>query len=159
MAIMDQGAQDLAGLALSIAAKRALELGFDKLTTVLTKVRASLSAPQYEIEKALSDHQKEILTWADEVSFSDTTIGFRLSDVFVPLNVYLSRRRNRFDDADLPEVSLEDALAAEKCSCIVLGQPGAGKTTAVKHICQRFFNEPEILVILSSTSSYRTAPD
>ena len=59
MAIMDQGAQDLAGLALSIAAKRALELGFDKLTTVLTKVRASLSAPQYEIEKALSDHQKE----------------------------------------------------------------------------------------------------
>jgi len=145
MASMDQHAEKLLELVLPLAAKKALELGFDKVTAVLSKVRASLSTPQYEIEKALDDHQREILRWADEVSFSDTTLGRRLSDVFVPLNVYLSRRRNRFDDSDLAEMSLEDALAFDKSSCIVLGQPGAGKTTAVKHLCQRFFADTDYL--------------
>lgn len=145
MATMDQHAEKLLELVLPLAAKRALELGFDKVTAVLSKVRASLSTPQYEIEKALDDHQKEILRWADEVSFSDTTLGRRLSDVFVPLNVYLSRRRSRFDDSDLPEMSLEEALAVDRSSCIVLGQPGAGKTTAVKHLCQRFFADTDYL--------------
>lgn len=40
---------------------------------------------------------------------------------------------------------LEEALASDRSSCIVLGQPGAGKTTAVKHICQRFFADNDYL--------------
>lgn len=56
MATMDQHAEKLLELVLPLAAKRALELGFDKVTAVLSKVRASLSTPQYEIEKALDDH-------------------------------------------------------------------------------------------------------
>jgi Cdc6-like AAA superfamily ATPase len=142
---MNEGTQKLVEMALSVTARKAIELGFDKITSVLNKVQANLSTPQFEIEKALDDHQGEVLRWAEDISFSETTSRRRLADVFVPLNVYMSKRRNRYEGSDPPEMSLEDALASENSSCIVFGQPGAGKTTAVKHMCQRFFNESNYL--------------
>ena len=136
---MDEAIKSFGEMALSVVGKKALEFGFDKVTAVLKKVDARLTTSQTELQKALEDHRGEVLRWASEVSFSDTTLGRRLADVFVPLNVYLSKRRSRFDNSNLPETRLEDALESDGSSCIVLGQPGAGKTTAVKHICQRFF--------------------
>jgi len=138
-------AQTLVDLVLTTAARKALELGFDKLTSVFTRVNVEISTPAFEIEKAIADHQNEVKKWASEVSFSETIIARRLSDIFVPLNVFPSRRRSHYDSEKFPDVSLEDAITKEKGSIIVLGQPGAGKTTALKHICERFFSDESYL--------------
>jgi hypothetical protein len=142
---MDPEVGKLTELVLSAGARKALDLGFDKLKSVLTRVKTELSTPQYEIDKAVSDHEAEVRTWAAEISFTETPVGRRLSDIFVPLNIYTSRRRSLYDQETLPDVDLEETLAADKRSCIILGQPGAGKTTALKHLCQRFFDDEAFL--------------
>jgi predicted NACHT family NTPase len=135
----------LAELALTAATKKALDLAFDGLNSVLKRVKSQLSTPQYEIEKAISDHQSEVSRWASEISFSDSPMNRRLSDFFVPLDIYIGQTRSRLDNETIPEVKLEDALASDIRSCIILGQPGAGKTTAIKHICHRFLAEGSFL--------------
>lgn len=142
---MYPGLEKLGEFALRAGAPKALDFGFDRLKSVLTRVKTELSTPQYEMDKAISDHQAEVRAWAAEVSFSETPLGRRLSDIFIPLNIYPSRRRSQYDSEALPNLDLEDALAADKRCCIVFGQPGAGKTTALKHLCQRFFDDPAFL--------------
>jgi hypothetical protein len=142
---MDPGLEKITELVLTSAARRALDLGFDKLKSVLTRVKTELSTPQFEIDKAVSDHQQEVRSWAAEISFTETPLGRRLSDVFVPLNIYVSRRRSQYDREPLPDLDLEDSLTNDKRSCIIFGQPGAGKTTALKHLCLRYFEDPNFL--------------
>ena len=142
MASMNPLTARVGEIVLTGAAQKALDLGFDKLKSVLTRVRTELNTPQYEIDKALSDHQLEVRKWAAEVSFSESPLGRRLSDIFVPLSIYDSRRRSSFEDASIPERDLEKTLAADKRCCIIFGQPGGGKTTALKHLCQRFYDDP-----------------
>jgi predicted NACHT family NTPase len=135
----------LVEVVVSGAMKKALELGFDNMTTLLKRLKSELSTPQFEIEKAIADHQSEIARWASTISFSDSPINRRLSDFFVPLDIYVGQSRLRIGDEEIPEVKLEDALASEVRSYVVLGQPGAGKTTAIKHLCARFAAEPDFL--------------
>jgi NACHT domain len=135
----------LAEVVLSGAMKKALELGFDNMTSVLKRLKSELSTPQFEIEKAISDHQDEIARWASTISFSDSPMNRRLLDFFVPLDICVGQARLRLDDEEIPEVKLEDALGSEVRSHIILGQPGAGKTTAIKHMCARFASEPDFL--------------
>jgi hypothetical protein len=142
---MDPALERLGELALTTGTRKALDLGFDKLKSVLTRVKTELSTPQYEIDKAISDHQAEVRTWAAGISFSETPLGRKLSDIFVPLNIYVSKRRNQYDHEPIPDVDLEDTLTHDRRSCIIFGQPGAGKTTALKHLCQRFFEDPKFL--------------
>jgi hypothetical protein len=124
---MDPALEKLDELALTVGARRALDLGFDKLKSVLTRVKTELSTPQYEIDKAISDHQAEVRAWAAEVSFSETPLGRRLSDIFIPLSIYTSRRRSQYDQESLPDLDLEDTLASEGRSCIIFGQPGRAR--------------------------------
>ena len=76
---MDPGLEKLTELVLTTGAQKALELGYDKLRSVLTRVKTELSTPQYEIDKAISDHQAEVRAWAADVSFTETPLGRRLS--------------------------------------------------------------------------------
>lgn len=142
---MDPTMRDLARMGMTTAVKQGLELGFDKVRSVLSKAKTELSTPQNEIEKAIADHHAELQTWIEDVSFTETPLGRRLRDIYVPLNIYLNRRRSQYEDQPTPNVELEAALDREKRSCIIFGQPGGGKTTALKHLCQRFFEDPKFL--------------
>jgi hypothetical protein len=135
----------LTEIVLTVGAKKALELGFDGMTSVLSRLKSNLSTPQFEIEKAISDHQTEIARWASTISFSDSPINRRLGDFFIPLDIYVGQTRLRMEGEEIPETKLEDALGSEVQCHVIVGQPGAGKTTAVKHLCQRFLTEPGFL--------------
>jgi hypothetical protein len=134
-----------AEIVLTTTAKGAIELAFSEVKSLLKRYTSDLSSTASEIEKAISDHQADIASWSSEVSFRDFPRGRKTDEVFVPLDIYLNRIRLRLEDEPLEEVKLEDALLSDARSCVVLGQPGAGKTTALKHICQRFFVESDFL--------------
>jgi hypothetical protein len=70
----------LAEFVLTTATGKALDLAFDGLDSVLKRVKSQLSTPQFEIKKAISDHQNEVPRWASEISFSDSPMNRRLSD-------------------------------------------------------------------------------
>jgi len=134
-----------ATLALTVTAKKALDLAFDRVKHLLDKHKATLLTPKSEIERAVDEHQQEIKRWASEISFKDFPSGKAMVDVFVPLVIYADRIRSRGEGEALLERPLEEALGTDEQSCIVLGQPGAGKTTALKHICHRFLDDPDFL--------------
>jgi hypothetical protein len=124
----------LSEIVLSTAAKEGIGAGLQAIKHVLTKFKAELVTSRQEIEKAISDHQQEVANWSCEISFRDYPRGRKTNEVFVPLDIYLSRLRSRFGVESLEEVQLEDVLLRDGRCCVLLGQPGAGKTTAVKHI-------------------------
>ena len=131
--------------ALPLVAKKAIDVAFESLKPLLERFKSQLSTTSSEVEKAISDHQRDVGVWASEVSFADFPKGRITADIFVPLDIHLNQIRLRFDGETLPEVPLEDALSQEEQSCIILGMPGAGKTTALKHICHRFLTEETFL--------------
>jgi hypothetical protein len=135
----------VAEIVLTAATKKALDVAFDGLSVVLKRLKSDLSTPQFEIEKAIFDHQAEVKRWASEISFSDSPMSRRLSEFFVPLDIYVGQTRSRLEEEAIPEVKLEDQLLSDVQSYIILGQPGGGKTTAIKHICHRFLTETDFL--------------
>ena len=124
------------------ASKQAITL----LAQYLSRWNVNLSSSQERLETAISEHQKEVKTWSEEISFKDLLRPKVTSEVFVPLDMYLLPRRQRFSEleelrsAPLSSVLKDNAVA----HLVILGQPGAGKTTAVKHMCQQMLSSSEV---------------
>ena len=124
------------------ASKQAVAL----LAQYLSRWKVNLSSSQERLEAAIAEHQKEVKIWSEEISFKDLLRPKAISDVFVPLDIYLLPRRQRFSrleelcSAPLSSIYRDAAVA----HLVILGQPGAGKTTAVKHLCQEMLISPEI---------------
>jgi NACHT domain len=137
---------DLLGNFENTLANEASKQAFAFLAHYLSRWKVSISSSQERLEAALAEHQKEVKAWSEEISFKDLLRPKATSDVFVPLDIYLLPRRQRFSDSE------ELALAPLSSVCdvesnahlIILGQPGAGKTTAVKRLCQQMLTGEEI---------------
>ena len=61
-------------------------------------------------------------------------------------NIYLLPRRQRFSDSEELLSAPLSAILGDSADAhlVILGQPGAGKTTAVKHMCQQMLTRLEI---------------
>jgi hypothetical protein len=124
------------------ASKQAIAL----LTRYLSRWNVTLSSSQERLETAVAEHQKEIKNWSEEISFKDLLRPKVTSEVFVPLDIYLLPRRQRFSDSEeLLSAPLSSIFGDSAVThLVILGQPGAGKTTAVKHMCQQMLTGSEI---------------
>ncbi len=132
------------------------------IANTLKKSKVTLRANKDDVEAALAHHLRGVENWSSEISFADLRNPKVTADVFVPLNVYLHPRRRHVTSSEAAEaVSFEDLLGdtlkPEPLSIrpsvnppapkhlIILGQPGAGKTTSTKHLCQRILHEADFL--------------
>jgi hypothetical protein len=120
-------------------AKEASKQAIGFLAHYLSRWNVSLSSSQERLESAIAEHQKEVKNWSEEISFKDLLKPKVTEEVFVPLDIYLLPRRQRFEDfEDVPSAPLSDIFEDDAVGhLVILGQPGAGKTTAVKHLCQQ----------------------
>ena len=60
----------------------------------------------------------------------------QLLNVYVQLGFSLNRRRIYFDKVIESDIELKELIARAKEHIVILGQPGAGKTTSIKYISQ-----------------------
>jgi hypothetical protein len=124
------------------ASKQAIAL----LAQYLGRWNVSLSSSQERLDAAIAEHQREVKSWSEEISFKDLLRPKATSEVFVPLDIYLLPRRQRFSDfeelrsAPLSSIFKDSAVT----HLVILGQPGAGKTTAIKHMCQQMLTGPDV---------------
>ncbi len=138
--------------------KKLVDLVFARISKALQNDRAVPRTSRIAIETALQHHLREVKTWASEISFEDLKsvrinpeTGViegekfkRTSDAFVPLDLLLQPRRLRLSPDEQVEVRpLEQVLNETQGHLVVLGQPGAGKTTSMKHVCNRLLEEDE----------------
>lgn len=100
---------------------------------------------QLNIENTVHNMQKhisEIERWANIINFSDLDRKKTLGSVYIQLDTYLLPAKRHISIIERNKtVALEKAVLDGDDHCIILGQPGAGKTTSLKKICDIIIKE------------------
>lgn len=105
------------------------------------RVSALVTAPSAILDGILSNFQKS-REWSAHVSFLSSATSRDLSDVYVPLELYLYAVRIRTDDHEVIErLPFMDLLNRTSRHVAVLGEAGAGKTTSMKFLCRNLMGE------------------
>lgn len=92
--------------------------------------------------KSVDKHILEIERWAHAIKFSDLSEKRSLNSVYIHLDTYLLPVKRHFSIQEKNNtLPLEDAVLKGKEHCVILGQPGAGKTTSLKKICDIIIKE------------------
>lgn len=129
--------------------KKVADLAFTRIAQTLQKSNSELRTSTDQLEAALSHHLKDVKNWASEISFADFRGTKKTSDVFIPLDLFIQPRHLHIDRVEarlkVPlELILGDSSSPQN-HLVILGQPGAGKTTLMKSLCHRLFTDPTFL--------------
>src|ERR1017187_2936158 len=126
--------------------KKLADVAFANVSAALKTEPSMPTTSPESLEAALQHHIREVKNWSGEISFSDLKSAKRTAEVFVPLDLMLQPRRLRIDSKEQSEIQpLEQVLADTNAHIIILGQPGAGKTTSMKHLCHRLMTDESFL--------------
>ena len=86
--------------------------------------------------ESVEKHIAEIQRWANAIKFSDLTEKRTLNSIYIHLDTYLLPVKRHFTSQEKDNtLPLENAVLEGEEHCVLLGQPGAGKTTSLKKIC------------------------
>lgn len=102
---------------------------------------------QLNIEEALSQHVNKVSTFMSEVSFKELMKPKSLSSIYIHLDLSLSKIVDK-EEQVLNQSAIkviEDVFVNTNNNVVLKGSPGAGKTTTLKHICQKILIEEEFL--------------
>ncbi|OUD28164.1 NACHT domain-containing NTPase, partial [Flavobacterium sp. FPG59] len=88
----------------------------------------------------LYEHSVFVINSTQNIFFKDLGGSRKISDVYIDLNIELQAKRLRFSDQKQAKSSIEEILSNTSTHLVILGGPGAGKTTTIKHICQMLLN-------------------
>lgn len=137
---------DLLGKFESSVAAEFGKQAFHSLGQLVARWNVAVSSSEEGINSAIAAHLLEVRRWSEEISFKDLLKPKSTSDIFVPLDIYLLPRRQRFSrHEEIASAPLSSVLEGESVAhLVILGQPGAGKTTAIKHLCQQVMSESTI---------------
>ena len=126
--------------------KKSIDVAFTRISETIRKSKAVVQTTTDEVDIALQHHIKIIKNWASEISFADLRNPKSTHDVFLPLDVLLHPRRMRMEDEGAQVLPLERLISnSPSRHIVILGQPGAGKTTSMKHLCYRLLHQERFL--------------
>lgn len=124
--------------------KESLSLIFSLANNQLKKLDLKLGSSKTDIEEAMNNHIRTVKNWSNEITFKDLKSSKQISEIFIPLDLYVYPRRIRFEKEEkIDKIPLLDVIGKERNHLTILGQPGAGKTTSMKFICQSIFFDEE----------------
>lgn len=118
-----------------------LDLILDKAIKTTAKYfrekKLSIGSTGRDLEQAISSHIQQVFNWSNEVTFKDLYDSKLTSKVFIDLEVYLMPIKNKMDSSEIVnKISSKSIFRTTSKHLVILGQPGAGKTTLTKFICQ-----------------------
>lgn len=106
------------------------------------KLNGQLILNVEEISQNIEEHISVIERWAQIIKFSDLDKKKSLGSVYIQLDTYLVPAKKHFSVIEKKrKITLEKAVLNGKDHCVILGQPGAGKTTSLKKICDLLVRE------------------
>ncbi|MEO9802353.1 MAG: NACHT domain-containing protein [Reichenbachiella sp.] len=103
----------------------------------------TLNCTKSNIENSLNQHLRMVKNWSGEITFKDIKSAKNTQSIYIQLNIFLYPKRIRIStDEEIAIVPITKIFDNEKNHIVILGQPGAGKTTSMKFLCQSvFFNK------------------
>lgn len=132
----------------SLIISQSLKLGIKELSkriyaivsNELKKVHLSLISKENEIETNILQHVNEVKNWSSVISFKDLKSKKKIQNVYIELDLFIYPRRIRMDKEEkINFLPLKNIFNKNNNHLLILGQPGAGKTTSMKYVCQSIF--------------------
>lgn len=110
------------------------------------KIQGNIIISKDETYTSLSEHINDIKSWSREIGFKDLLGVKNISAIYIELDTYLTPLRSHIDPCELSQMKpLTRAVFDDESNCVILGQPGAGKTTSMKKLCSLFFDDKDTL--------------
>ncbi|MDR9363738.1 MAG: NACHT domain-containing protein [Balneolaceae bacterium] len=119
---------------------KVLELSIEKGTKLLKQSDFRLASSQKEIEESLNQHLKTVKNWAREISFKDASQAKILPNIYIDLDLSVYPKKTLLEGFEPNETVNFKDIPLNKHT-IILGQPGAGKTTSLKYLCHSMIFE------------------
>lgn len=116
---------------------------YNGLKSYLKKKNIKLVREEKIVRETILDHINYVNNWSEEVNFKDLNKAKSVRHIYVNLEYYLDITRNNLERQKKNKIRLKGVLENNNDHIIILGQPGAGKTTTMKFICQSLFHNPE----------------
>lgn len=130
----------------------------------LKEKKLKFTSNTLSIEEAIFNHTHQINNWSKEISFSELMKEKKISETFIEVDILLMPRKKRIDpDECIGKIKCQELFEKNDKHLVILGQPGAGKTTLMKYLCQSVLFDPmfyadqftlPILVRLRELNSY-----
>lgn len=121
-------------------AKLIIDVYKDKLKGKKKTFEANLD----EISYSLIRHIKYVKNWSSQVSFRDVKTAKLTNKIFVELDLFIYQRSIRYAaDEKIKSIPIKSIFEYSPHHIVLLGQPGAGKTTSMKYFCQQIFFDEE----------------
>lgn len=108
-------------------------------------VYGTISAPTNFNERvceAMILNLKQSKQWAEQIQFKELRRSKSLEKLFVPLDFYLTPQSRHLYAEKEERIMFEKALNFANTHCLILGGPGAGKTTMMKFLTLKLIDNP-----------------
>ena len=97
-------------------------------------------------KSAIDDHIARRKIWYSQVTFSDLIQPKRTGQIYIELDIYVNPQSNRSSpDIETETITLKEMFRRFDNHYILLGHPGAGKTTSSKQLCRLALDHNEQL--------------
>ncbi len=119
---------------------KAIDKFIESIPKVVREVNLKLTSTKQDIETSITAHLQSVKNWAEEITFLDTKKSKVTDNVYVDLDLYIYPRRVRmFEDEKIEIKPFNHIINNEEDHILLLGQPGSGKTTSMKYVCNQLF--------------------
>ena len=117
--------------------KKVTKSGFKVAKTISKTSNCTLLSSITEFENSIMQHLQFVQNWSAEILFSDLKKPKRTSNIFIDLDLFIYPLRLRPSSKEsIDRIPLSGVFEASINHVALLGQPGAGKTTSIKYLCQ-----------------------
>ncbi|WP_119788877.1 NACHT domain-containing protein [Flavobacterium anhuiense] len=119
---------------------------FKYATSFLKKNLGKLISQEKDIQNSLIEHVQKTKNWSSEITFKDLKASKDVQQTYIELDMYVYPRNIRmYENEAIQTIPLNKIFSSSKNHFAILGQPGAGKTTSMKYLCQSiFFSENSV---------------